>query len=212
MTAAPVLTVLHLNPDSPHVHADSRDLYAMHQRVVSLLALQPGEEKGRELWAQPRPDRLLIQWRRAVDPRWLPDGYALAHQSVPVRLDWQPGQPVRWALVANVIKRNMGRPDVRRARRAVGQSITPRVIPADIGEWTATRLPMLDHRQVECLARRTHTGLQTRTGRKITVVRSRLAGEAVVTDPVGLAAAIRCGVGREKHTGCGLLLVESVGP
>lgn len=198
-----ILTVLRLAPRHPQVVADSRDVCRMHGRVLQLLGLDAEEPKGRELWAQPTPDRLLIQWRRAADPRWLPDGYATGSSAHPVRLDWRQGDRIRWAAVINPVKRH--RPRVAGVRRGAGKAVP--VPPVD---YFAAHYPMLQVRDGVVLAEQTAVGRRP-SGALVTHRRARVAGAATVLDPDALAERLVSGQGHAKAYGCGLLLVEDGG-
>lgn len=196
---APVLTVINLDPSHPQVRVDLSDSCRMHARVLSLLGISPEHPKGRELWATPRPDRLIIQYPRPADVRWLPDGYHTAARHHPVRVDWPEGARVRWALVGNPVR-------CRSVYRADGTRRGVRVVRHDPIEWARSRLPMLEHHRIEIVDQHTAVGQRPR-GQTVTHRRVRYVGVGTVLDPVALAAAIRSGVGPGKAYGCGLLVI-----
>lgn len=190
---APVLTVIRLDPRSREARADRHDLCRMHGRVVEMLGLQPGEVKGRELWASPSPERLLVQYERPVDVRWLPDGYHVGHDVHEVRADWPAGARVRWAVIANPVHSRS-----HSGRRGVIEPVDPQV-------WARRRLDALDLEDVVMHERHHATGRHR--GGPVTHDRVRLTGVGTVLDPARLAGQIRSGVGRGRAFGCGLLLV-----
>lgn len=199
MTDEPILTVIRLDPLNPSVQSDMRDVCRMHARVLSLLNLDPDQPKGRELWATPRPDRLLVQYHRAADARWLPDGYTVGHSVHQVRTAWECGDRVQWALI--------GCPIARRTTARPGGGRTVQVRAVEPAEWARARLSGLaldGVRSGQCQVRGvgSHRG-----GHGITHRRAHLTGDATVVDPEGVAAAIRGGVGRGRAHGCGLLMV-----
>jgi CRISPR system Cascade subunit CasE len=201
LTGTPVLTTLALDPDHPRVRADAADLCRAHARVLSLLGLDPEDPKPRELWAWPRPDRLVVQWHRPLDLSRLPPGYALDTATGPVRLDWPVGARVRWALVANPVSRTGARP-------ATGARATTRDLrtTGEITGWATVRLGgALSDLEVWVDAHRPMSG--TRDGRRVTHRWAWLRGSGTVADPEALAGAIAGGVGRARAYGCGLLLV-----
>lgn len=195
-----ILTVVTTAPAHPTVAADRQDVCRMHARVVSLLGLDPDQPKSRELWAQPRPDRLLVQHERAADVRWLPDGYHTGHTVREVRTDWPTGQPIRWVLIANAVK------DVH-VDRGTGRR-TNRREPIDPVAWARRRLAMIDHHDVTLLERRSARGRKP-GGQRVVHDQSRLTGHGTVIDPTQLEAALVGGVGKGRAYGCGLLLVEA---
>lgn len=199
-----MLAVLHLDPQHPAVAGDSRDHCRMHGTVLSMLGM--GADRGRYLWAQPRPDRLLVQSPVSVDVRWLPDGYCVHHDVTPTRLDWRIGDRVGWATIANPVTRHS-------QRRADGTRIrVVRVPRPDADVWARERLsPILGDLTVHVAERRT-TAAYKPDGRRITISSARLHGTGTVTDPDRLRDLISQGWGCEKSYGCGLLLVAGSEP
>lgn len=197
---APILTVIHLNPDHPEVRRDHDDVCAMHARVISLLSLGPDQPKGRELWAHPSSDRLIVQYHRSADPRWLPDGYTAGVSHHAVRHLWDEGAAVRWALIGNPVSRT-GKSE----RHGIKAATRVLVSPADLAGWARSRLPMLEHASVTVADARTAVG--RRGAKAVTHRQVRLVGTARVLDAAALATAIHNGVGRARAFGCGLLLV-----
>lgn len=193
-----VLTVIRLHPTHPEVRADRHDLCRMHARVLSTLGLDPAVPKGRELWASPTEDRLLVQYHRPADPRWLPDGYTAGHTVHEVRTDWAVGARVRWAVIANPVH----------ARSVAGRrGVIERIDPT---EWAHRRLGATLHLDSVDVHERHHsTGRRRSDGRTVTHARVRLTGLGTVTDPDRLAVQIRAGVGKGRAYGCGLLLVAA---
>lgn len=198
--AAPVLTVIRLDPDHREVRADRRDLCRMHGRVLSMLG-DDHAAPGRYLWASPTPGRLLVQYHRPVDVRWLPDGYTVGHSEHEVRTDWPAGSAVRWAAVVAPTRSVKAAPD----RHVRGRPVALRA-PGEIDGWARRRLGMLDHHEVGICEERGAAGRKP-GGRRVLYPQVRLQGRGTVLDPAGLAAALRGGVGRGKAFGCGLLLV-----
>ena len=191
------LTVVRLDPLHHDVLSDRRDVCRMHDRVIALLGLSPSDPKGRELWVSPRPDRLVLQYHRAVDLHTLPAGYATGHDRHPVRAQWSTGEEIRWALVANPIRK-------RTTRRADGTRGEVRTV-TDPSGWVRAHLPMLRHHRIDVIDQRTAHGRKGQ--RRVTHSQARLVGTATVLDAGALSAAILGGVGHGRAYGCGLLMV-----
>lgn len=192
----PVITTIRLSRDHQRLGSDIRTLHAYIEAGLGHAADRP-DDASRTLWAQPVKDLLIVQAWRAVDPSyWL--GSHLRH--APAATEWGHGQRVRLSLIGNPVSRRSIKRDGKRV------SIELANVPIDKhADWLQSRLPSVELEAVEVQQLGKRTG--SKPGRRITVTQAGFHATGTVTDPAGLAEAIRCGVGRQRAYGCGLLLV-----
>jgi hypothetical protein len=215
------LTTIRLDPDHHAVRQETRDLCAMHSRIIDATAGMD-TDGPRVLWATPSPGMLVIRAPEPVTSARLPAGYATA---ITHRLWSPPGRPGDYRMVAvlnpgrsvTILGPTLNQPD---RKRSAGQ---PKLLtdPGEQEAWLTRRLnaggSQADGAEDDAAARidgfrvtRTWVGRgRHRTGRTITARLVAISATVTVTDPAAVAAAVLGGVGIDKTWGAGLTLWEA---
>lgn len=170
--------------------ADAGDL---HRDTMALFGTIDAPEDQRRaainvLW---RAGTTQILVRSDIAPANLPPGAKSVTEQV---REIPAGEQVPFMLVVDA---------VRRGRDSRGRITTSRVTDDELAEWLAARLaPALTDVRVRMAAPAEST---SRKGAGLNPV--AILGEATVADVAALAELLRCGVGRSKAFGCGLLTI-----
>lgn len=100
-TTLPIHLSAHLlDTRHPAARAETTDCHRLHARIAALFDAIPAPPGSRVLWAQPRPDVLLLQGPVPVHAEHLPPGYTLQATTRPVAIP-PPGTPVALSLIGN---------------------------------------------------------------------------------------------------------------
>lgn len=167
-----------------------RDTQAMHRTLAHAV------DGGPVLWARPDRRLLITQTTAPLDPESIG---ATSARSLPVRLDYQAGEPVTVTLIANPTV-TLGRGAGVRGKRVAA--------PADRWEsWLHRRLSgalTLDRVETELIGQRGGD----RHGRRVVHLQVAYTAWGHAADPDQLAERILSGIGAGKAYGCGLLLAS----
>jgi hypothetical protein len=203
LTQPDVITVLWLNRAHPAAQADTADLCRMHNRVIDATVGMP-EDGPRVLWAQPRPEMLVIRAPEPVTAARLPAAYATSVQHRPWMVPDRPGLWMMQAVLNPGRNTNIDRPTLNHPdrRRKAGPPLLY-ADPDDQAGWLSRRLPSASLRDFVTTGTQTARG-RHRTGRTVTV--RRVACQAVwqIPHPEQLTDRLRAGIGLDKTWGCGL--------
>lgn len=181
----PWLTWLTIPPTWCH-----RDTQAAHRTLAYAV------DGGPVLWSQPLPDLLIVQADHPIDPESIG---AKSARSLPVRLDYQPGEHVALSVIAN--------PTRALARHGERGKVVPITTRAEQVEWITRKLaPALTVTSVDIEPIGQYGG--QRHERRVVHLRVGYTVAGTVTDPEALAGLIRDGIGRGRAYGCGLLIVH----
>ncbi|MEU7524728.1 type I-E CRISPR-associated protein Cas6/Cse3/CasE [Saccharothrix sp. NPDC042600] len=205
------LTRIIANPAHHRVRQDLRDADSMHKTVTNIVCpsgFGPNARQAAALLYRVEETaagvQILVQAKLPMDPARLPNGYAHGgSRNLEAHLTrLTDGVAVRYRIVANPTKS-----EFTRGRRGVVRGLAG----DEALEWWQRRATQagLELTTAHITASGVHRGgRQSGSGnRKITAVRSRFEGQAIVRAPEGLRAAILGGIGRAKSYGCGLLSV-----
>ena len=209
------LYLTRLTPDPAHALArrERTDAGAMHRRVMSLfpdnLPAQPRATTG----ALFRVDQdnagifVLIQSVLPPDPAKLPTGYGpiLTKNMAPLIELCRPGMSVKYRIIGNAIRR-LG--PLTTAGRS-GQVIPLR--GSDAHAWwqrqAATAGLAVQDIHATVLPPGTTGRDEADATQRTPHDRTQFDGNATITDPAALIAAMSHGIGRAKSYGCGLLTI-----
>ncbi|MEU2032838.1 type I-E CRISPR-associated protein Cas6/Cse3/CasE [Nocardia amamiensis] len=203
------LTRIHLDPRLATVRADLANAVRLHQRVMSLMPDDLGDQPRLQTGLLYRIDEtptgthLLIQSRHRPDPTKLPPGYGdTATRDLTPLLDrLDTGTDVHYRLIGNTTKR-AGRTSPRPGKLVALRG-------PDAEQWWTSRAERCGLH----LATITATSLNDIRGRPkdtdpktgIRHAATRFDGIATITDPDAVRRAVHEGIGRGKSHGCGLL-------
>ncbi len=197
------LSLLHLNLDHRQVRKDVANPYSMHQTLARVLDGEP-----RFLWRLETGSGfddygLLVQTSGRPDWRALADrfpGYAepAAGTPKPYEPSLYEGQLLRFRLYAN--------PTVSREGKRLGLYREEEQL-----EWLATRLGAAGAEPRQVLVTRRRKLKIPKSGEVVVLAVAQFDGVLQVTDPSGLLAAVRSGIGHGKAFGLGLLSIARYG-
>lgn len=204
-----IATTITLNPRHPAARVETRDLCAMHTRIIDATVAMP-DAPGRTLWAQPDPGTLVIRAAEPITAARLPARYATAITHQPWTVPDRPGPWVMNAVVNPARHANIGGPTLNQPNRPRLKA-PPRLYDGDDqAAWMQRRIPgaaLTAYRAVSVdVARGRH-----REGRTITVRRVHVRALWHVTDPAAMADRLVAGIGMDKTWGCGLSLWAPAG-
>ena len=170
-----------------------RDVQAAHRTIAH------GVDGAPHLWCRPDRRLLIVQTDKPLAPEAVG---ATSARSLPVRLDYQPGEPVVASLIANPTV-DRSRPGARSHREAIRE-------PVERDGWLRRKLDGAVH--VDRVTQET-LGQQggDRHGHRVVHLQVGYTVWGTVTDPGRLAGLLRDGVGRARRYGCGLLLMTGAG-
>lgn len=201
------LTRVVLNPRHPAVRRDLTDAAGMHQRVMSMLPDDLGDQPRREAGVLYRLDTtvdatlLLVQTTLRTDLTKLPDGYgATATRDITALLAALSDEmPVHYRIAANPSKRAA-------SGRDKGSLVALSGVAAE--SWW--------HHKAEQhgLALQTLTAVAQPAARtkesKMRHAVTRFDGRAIITNVDQTRQAVLGGIGRGRAYGCGLLSLAPV--
>jgi CRISPR system Cascade subunit CasE len=207
------LTNICLSRQNPVVKAELNNVYAFHQRLVSLLPPAGVAEAltvrgSREMLYRMGADgNLLIQSNCPLNCEKLPLGYAEKSQFKSVVIDdkiFVDDRQFRFRLTAN---------PVYKSSRTM--TLTP-ISDADrLIEWLSRKgvqhgfslvgTPLFEALSPTCGVKRVGSTVQ-----KISINPVKYEGILQIVDPQLFLSSIRQGIGRSKAFGCGLLSVQSL--
>ncbi|MFG2063642.1 type I-E CRISPR-associated protein Cas6/Cse3/CasE [Micromonospora sp. NPDC048871] len=193
-----------ISPDLRHPAArrDLRDITAVHRRVMSLVPDDLGDQPRRQAGVLFRLDHtvagpvLLIQTATPPDPSRLPDGYGnvQTRDISPLLKALASGMVVHYRIAANASKRAWKGDNAGKVVALSGKHAE---------QWWQRKAEDsgLSLRNLHAQPQPAAIGRATPVRHAITL----FEGQAVISDPDQVRAAVLSGIGRGRSFGCGLL-------
>lgn len=195
------LSKLDLDARVKEVRRDLSDVHQLHRSVMSMFPEVPGETPRVDLGVLYRlepGDKAVLLVQSSAPAERQPAGFTIAGSRPlePLLDALQPGQRVRYRVVANATRSTFERGTRGKLKALTGQ---------DASEWWQRRAAVCGL-QLGADHTAETVGLTGRRGEnQVTVIGTRFDGIATVLDADSLRTAVREGIGRAKAYGCGLL-------
>ncbi|GAA1748922.1 type I-E CRISPR-associated protein Cas6/Cse3/CasE [Streptomonospora arabica] len=202
------------NPRSAQARADLASAGALHRRLMGLLPREDlGDSPRQAAGLLFRVDEsrsgtaVLVQSARKLDESRMPYDYGqIEHRELSPLLEaLTTGQAVRYRIVASPTRR------IGRSAKNGTKEVTTPLRGAEAEAWWHSRARDHGIEPRSLVAHDRHDAFDRSRGRRIRHAAVLFQGAAVVTDPAAAREAVRCGIGRGKSHGCGLLSLALLG-